>query len=31
MEGNEFFLEKMSKNSVESLGDTDVQIVLYIP
>ena len=31
MEGNAFFLEKMSKNSVESLGDTDVQIVLYIP
>ena len=30
MEGNAFFLEKISKNSVESLGDTDVQIVLYI-
>ena len=25
------FLEKMSKQSVESLGDADVQIVLYIP
>ena len=25
MEGNAFFLEKMSKQSVESLGDTDVQ------
>ena len=31
MESNAFFLEKMSKKSVESRGDTDVQIVRYIP
>ena len=31
MEGNAFFLENMSKKSVESRGDTDVRIVLFIP
>ena len=31
MEGNAFFSRKCAKKSVESLGDTDVQIVLYIP
>ena len=31
MEGNAFFREKMSKKNVESRGDIDVHIVLYIP